>query len=385
MRILWIGPWHSDVLCQQVRGSMAQALHEAGIEISTIVVGSPGSWTTGGFDYIYYCPKPRGWLGKIVNQFRFIAIASHYRGDHIVLGEKAAHFAPWLALVRRMGLRTWKLVLDIRTLPIPLSANDAQRNVQKRFWLQLKTAFRHVDAWMAITPRLRDAVMDKVNTRNLPCQIWQSAVDRSFLESGGVEPADFITKCGHAINVLYLGSLGRGRQLDLAVKAMAEPRFASGAIGLHLVGTGDHLDELRGLVARQRLERLVHIWGSIPYAGIQSVLKGCDLGILPLPPLEAWNVSSALKLFEYLGAGLPVLVSDIPAHRDVLDCKSFAFFMPEYSLAGFASTLESFSNLSLDQRHALGLQARGFVAAAHTWNHRAHDIQGFLARLDSQT
>ena len=381
MRILWIGPWHADVLCQQVRGSMAQALRDAGNEITTFVVGAAGSWHTGGFDHIVYFPKPPTLPGKVLNQFRFAAAAARYRGDVIVLGEKAAHFAPWLALVRRIARRPWRLALDVRTIPIPSHSGDIRSGDRGQFRRRMAMAFRHIDGWMAITPGLRDAVAARVDTRGLPCCIWESAVDRRFIDDCDVSPSAFIRNCGHVFNILYLGSLARGRRIDLAVEAMTDPRLAEVNIGLHLVGDGDHLAGLRDLAARLNLEHRVHIWGPIPYADVPATLRACDLGILPLPPLEAWNVSSALKLYEYMGAGLPVLVSDISAHRHALGDHPFGLFMRDYSAASFTDQLLAFTQLDETRRRQLGAAARQYVSTAHTWDHRANDITRFLSGI----
>ena len=385
MRILWIGPWQSDVLCQQVRGSMAKALHEAGNEVSTIVIGETGSWKTGGYDHVVYCPKPRHTFGKIMNQVRFALIASRYQGDTIVLGEKAAHLAPWLSAVRRIRRRRWQLVLDIRTLPIPMASGVLARAFARSFALRMGVAFRHVDAWMAITPRLRRAVESRVNTRDLPCLIWESAVDQGFLDQTDTVPAATISGCGHPVNVLYLGSLSRGRQMDLPIRAMAEFRQQLGPVGLHIVGSGDHVPALHRLIAELNVGDCVHLWPPVPYDQVGGVIRACDIGILPLADCDAWNTSSALKIYEYMGCGRPVLVSDIPAHRDVLYEQPFAFFMPEYSPRGFADALLRFTAIAPDARRRLGQAAREFVRNGHTWNHRARSITGFLATRHPRT
>lgn len=380
MRILWIGPWQSDVLCQQVRGSMAQALHEQGNEVSTIVIGPEGSWRTGGYDHVLYCPKPRHVPGKIINQLRIALMAARYGGETIVLGEKAAHLAPWLAAVRRLRRRPWQLVLDIRTLPIPMTAGVLATSFARSFALRMGIAFRHVDAWMAITARLRQSVEARVNTRGLPCLVWESAVDPRLLNQTGTAPAAPLVRCGHALNVLYLGSLSRGRQMDLPIRALAKYGHRFGSVGLHIVGSGDHVPELTRLVAELGVGHCVHLWPPVSHNEVGGVISACDIGILPLADCEAWNTSSALKLYEYMGCARPVLVSDIPAHRDILDGQPFAFFMPEYSPEGFAGALAEFAARPPETRQQLGLAAREFVRNGHTWTHRARRISEFLSQ-----
>ena len=236
---------------------------------------------------------------------------------------------------------------------------------------------------MAITQRLREAVQEKVDTRGLPCQIWESAVDRGFLECEDIEPAENIVECGHDWNVLYLGSLSKGRRLDLAVRAIAELDNPHKRVGLHIVGSGDHLPELKQLVTELQVSDVVHIWEPVPYSQVPSTILACQLGILPLPDCDAWNTSSALKLYEYMGLGTPILVSDIPAHRDAVGGQPFAFFMDEYSTKGFNEALTRFLACPESEYQKLSKQAKEFVKSGHTWDHRARVIHRFLANIQS--
>lgn len=361
---------------------MARALHDAGNEIGTIVIGKPGSWKTGGYDWVQYCPARHSMLDKAMTQVHLALIVAGFHGDVLVLGEKAAHMAPIAFLARALSRQKHKIVIDVRTLPIPTDENVNVTPKATRFWAQLKAGFPFADAWMAITPRLRDAVKKRIATRDLPCLIWESAVDPKFLEYEGTSPsAERLLACGHEINVLYMGSLSKGRRLDLAVRAMTEFGNESGRVGLHIVGSGAHHSELKDLVKELNLSKMAHVWDPVPYPQVPSVIAACDLGILPLPDCEAWNTSSALKLYEYMGVGRPILVSDIPAHTHAVGGQPFAFFMKEYSVAGFNEALRRFTEQPKAARQALGEQARTFVREHHTWDHRARIIHEFLEKI----
>ena len=382
MKILWIGPWLADALSTQVRGSMARALHDVGNEIGGVVIGAPGSWKTGGYDWVEYCPVRRSLLDKCMTQVHLARIVSRFQGDVLVLGEKVAHLAPIAHTVRAMMQRKNKIVIDVRTLPIPENENSHVTLKARGFWWKLKVGFPFADAWMGITPGLRDVVEARIPTRNLPCLIWGSAVDRMFLAYHGSNPlAERIGACGHEVNALYLGSLSKGRRIDLAVRAMAELENDSAFVGLHIVGTGDQVPELKQLVDSFGISRRVHIWDPVAYCDVPSVIQACDLGILPLPDCEAWNTSSALKLYEYMGVGLPILVSDIPAHRHAVGGQPFAYFMKEYSASGFKEALRRFLRTPKIERNQLRNLAKNFVSKNHTFDHRARTINRFLKKL----
>jgi glycosyltransferase involved in cell wall biosynthesis len=384
MRILWIGPWRADALSTQARGSMAQALHDVGNQIGTVVIGEQGSWKTGGYDWVRYCPTPRTPLGKWRCQVPITRVIAEFNGDVLVLGEKAAQLAPVAAALRKCFSRQWKIVIDVRTLPIPSCGAKRLESRARRFWRQLQIGFPFTDAWMAITEGLREEVQKKIGLCNLPCAIWESAVDRRFLDCDNVVPAENIVKCGHDCNILYLGSLEKGRRIDLPIRAMAQLNNGHGKVGLHIVGTGKHLPELTKLIDDLKLNHTVHLWRPVPYSEVPTMIRACQLGILPLPDCLAWNTSSALKIYEYLGIGLPVLVSDIPAHRHAVGGQPFAFFMPEYSIKGYLAALTRFLERSEHDRYNFWIQAREFVRNGHTWDHRAQVIHRFLTTIHTE-
>jgi glycosyltransferase involved in cell wall biosynthesis len=372
--LCWIGPWHTDVGCHQVRGAMVAALQRCGWHTSSVIVGDPGSWKTGGYDEVAYLPTRRTIVGKLVNQFRLAWIVAHLEVEILVLGEKASHLAVFAWLGRFVRRSRMQIVLDVRTLPV---TQDQVGGFHLRY-IQLRMGFPFADGWTAITHRLADVIQDCVRTRGLPFAIWESGVSASW-RLAEVDTDDRILAHGHEVNLLYLGSIDKVRDLDLAVRAMAS--LGDDCVGLHLVGGGDDVATLRKQILDRGLSRRIHLYDPVSYDCVPSVIKACDVGLLSLRDCPAWNTSSALKLFEYMAMAKPVIVSDIPAHRDLLDGRSFAFFMPEYSASGLVAALNAFCTLEGEKRRAAGTAARDFVMKGHTWDDRARTITAFFNAL----
>lgn len=59
----------------------------------------------------------------------------------------------------------------------------------------------------------------------------------------------------------------------------------------------------------------VHILGPQDYARIPGFMKGMDLGLMPFPLNDITRNGDALKCYEYLAAGLPVVGRDVPVAR----------------------------------------------------------------------
>jgi teichuronic acid biosynthesis glycosyltransferase TuaH len=116
----------------------------------------------------------------------------------------------------------------------------------------------------------------------------------------------------------------------------------------------------------------VHFIGRIPYAEMPSVVKSFDVAIIPFRKYEDSATVFPMKLFEYLGAGKPVVATDFNP-----DLKNFTGSMVpycsnanEFSMAIQEALLNNGESL---QRERISL------ASEHTWENRANTIEQLIA------
>lgn len=116
--------------------------------------------------------------------------------------------------------------------------------------------------------------------------------------------------------ILYQGALNLGRGLEDTIKAM---QFIDGA-ELWLAGDGDLTQNLKELAVALNLESKVKFLGRLPLQELNEVTRKADLGI-SLEEDLGLNYRFALpnKLFDYIQAGVPVLVSDLPEMRRIVE------------------------------------------------------------------
>jgi teichuronic acid biosynthesis glycosyltransferase TuaH len=115
----------------------------------------------------------------------------------------------------------------------------------------------------------------------------------------------------------------------------------------------------------------IHLTGRIPYEQMPSVLKGFDVALIPFKKNADSATVFPLKLFEYLGAGKPVVSTDFNP-----DLKNFT-----NDLVDYASTAEAFStaiNEALKNDCPSQQEARIELASDHTWKKRASDIESLI-------
>jgi teichuronic acid biosynthesis glycosyltransferase TuaH len=111
----------------------------------------------------------------------------------------------------------------------------------------------------------------------------------------------------------------------------------------------------------------LHYIGRLPFQDMPGLIKGFDIAIIPFKKDEVSRTIFPLKLFEYLGAGKPVIATDFNpdleefTHGMVSFCKDATQFM---------NAIEEI--LKTDNPHLK--QARISVAKENTWEKRGEEI-----------
>ena len=106
-------------------------------------------------------------------------------------------------------------------------------------------------------------------------------------------------------------------------------------------------------------------------------MKAADALVLPNKKEEKISelYTSPLKLFEYMASGRPIIASDLPSLREVLDENSAVFFE-----SGDSSQLaESIKNILNNENLGRSISSRAFEKVKnHTWENRAKKILDFV-------
>jgi glycosyltransferase involved in cell wall biosynthesis len=116
--------------------------------------------------------------------------------------------------------------------------------------------------------------------------------------------------------ILYQGALNIGRGIELAIQSMV---FVDHAV-LIIAGSGDIEHRLKTLVLKLKLDKKVRFTGRLSFEELWKCTSNADLGI-SLEEDLGLNYRYALpnKLFDYIQARIPVIVSDLPEMKKIVD------------------------------------------------------------------
>ncbi|MBH41826.1 MAG: glycosyl transferase family 1 [Candidatus Magasanikbacteria bacterium] len=167
--------------------------------------------------------------------------------------------------------------------------------------------------------------------------------------------------------VMYTGSfyMYKWKGVDVlleAAKSIDEDRYL-------FVLVGANKDEVSQIKRKYSLTNVL-LLPHQPHKDIPVFLKAADVLVLPNTDSDAISsrYTSPLKLFEYMASGVPILASNIPSIREVLDNSNAVLFEPGSSKA----LVSGLKTLISDGELVSGLvkQAKEDVLE-YTWHKRA--------------
>lgn len=116
-----------------------------------------------------------------------------------------------------------------------------------------------------------------------------------------------------AFVIVYQGVVHRGRGIGPMMQAMVEMPD----VHLCIVGDGPFRSPLEDLAAKTRVNDRVHWLGAVPYDELHAWTCSADAGCCLIEPISmSYEYALPNKLFEYMMARIPSLVTNLPALHD---------------------------------------------------------------------
>lgn len=335
-------------------------------------------------------PAPRGRGDGSESLSSFYGLSTPFQVEW--LSGSPRRFFTWRALRRAAQLRT-ELVYTwvpqsavfalLHRLPVILELHDLPAGRVGPMWYRLFLRLPGKKRIMVITRALISALDEVYGTHLPPSNV--------ILAPNGVEAERFVnlpsppearhlTGLPEAPTVLCAGHLYAGRGADLFLKlagALPQTRF---------VWAGGSPEDVEAWRARASSRSLVNVafLGFVPNEQLPLYLAAADVLLMPYARSIAISsgggnsalISSPMKMFEYLAAGRPILASDLPVFREVLNESNAALCPPEDAATWAVTLCDLLDNPK--KREALSAQARA-DSARYTWVERARRaLDGFV-------
>jgi glycosyltransferase involved in cell wall biosynthesis len=121
----------------------------------------------------------------------------------------------------------------------------------------------------------------------------------------------------NTIILLYQGVITQGRGIWKLLNMLTwlESHFVA-----VFIGEGDELPALRRTIEARNYHTRAFAIGRVPHEELLQLTASADIGFALIEPIsESYKLALPNKLFEYIMADIPVVASDLPAMKEVIE------------------------------------------------------------------
>jgi teichuronic acid biosynthesis glycosyltransferase TuaC len=203
-----------------------------------------------------------------------------------------------------------------------------------------------------------------------------NGIDLKPFEDSVTRPQRFDTSIESGKFLLFLGRLARRKGVDLLLQAIAR-LSASSQLSCVIAGTGDEQNALQALADQLGIGTRVNFVGRVEGTEKLWLLQNALCVVMPSRVWEAFP----LVLIESFAAGKPVVGSDIPGIKDLIDDGKTGLLVPEESDEALANALGKIISQP-QEAIRMGTNARR-VAEYYSWDAIASRHISLYAKLSA--
>ena len=339
-------------------------MRHLGWRVDLICAGSAGKHVLHGVE-VFSLPSPNVYLVRhlVFHQRLIHYLLANWKSIDVVLFHQLS--LPWMLPLRMLSVLGKKhpvFVMDNRTVPMENPEKASLKDKLRGQFHQVTTRMGNLDAdgATAITQRMADLL--RIPAKKL-WGTWPSGVNAE--EFSAAQHERHWPGPGDPVKVIYVGVLHYERNLMALCQAVVMANQRNMNFKLLLCGEGTQKQELQDFAAQN--PEAIEVLSRVPHDQVPGILARAHVGALPFPDEEKYRVSSPIKLFEYMGAGMPILATRVVCHTDVIGDGGYAFWAETADANGLLDALVQIWGA----RASLSDMGKRSIEAASNWTWRA--------------
>lgn len=237
-----------------------------------------------------------------------------------------------------------------------------------------------------VTLRLVDSIVvmieesrDRLIRKGIPAEkifIVSNTPVLSQISTTSKSHDESLAKQDRALKLVYVGLLNPSRGLDTVIQAVARYVKSNKRLEFHVVGSGKALPLLKRMVREHCLDDKVRFLGWLDHREATKQIDMADVGIVPHHRCSHWESTIPNKLFDYMAAGKPVIVSDVRPVARIVNATDCGIV---YEDGNPDSLVDTFSRLEDGQvRERLGNNGQEAVLGKYNWEAEEKVLLGVL-------
>ena len=177
--------------------------------------------------------------------------------------------------------------------------------------------------------------------------------------------------------VAYIGTITKNRNIIGMLEAIYSIQDAE--VSLRLAGDFPVICDENTARSHPGWSR-VHYDGWVSREGIANILASTRAGLVVLKPLEHEAVSFPIKLFEYMAAGLPLISSDFPVWRDIIEDAGCGLLVDPLNPEDIAKAIRWVIDHP-DKAQSMGARGRQAVLSKYNWENEVEVLFQLYERI----
>jgi glycosyltransferase involved in cell wall biosynthesis len=355
-----VHPWNDPRIFLKEATSLATA----GMDV-TLVAECETDNVMDGIKLLAIPPARNRWERMILSPLRILMRAK----DAQIVHFHDPELIPAGLLLKLLGKR---VVYDVH--------EDLPRTVEYKYWIPapLRRIVAHIAELVeTVSAHFFDLIVAATPTIGERFPAQKTVVVQNFpilSELTVADPAPYTTRRPQFI---YVGSVSSDRgaiQMLDAITLISNPDAK-----LLIVGNCSPVQLMDEMKDRDRRDHMRYL-GYKGRKEIGELLTSTRAGIVALQPKQNYLYSFPTKLFEYMSAGLPVIASDFPIVREIVDADELGLLVDPTDPVAIAGAMDWILDHP-QEAEAMGERGRKAVLSRYNWEIEARKLVTAYARL----
>jgi len=238
-----------------------------------------------------------------------------------------------------------------------------------------KFNYRYCDRIVSVTDRLKDELVRLYSIPENKIHVINNGANTDVFKPLDLEQTKSRLKLENSKKyVCFVGNLAAWQGVEFLIRASPLILEKCPDARFLIVGDGVMKDSLMKITSELRLSDKFIFTGRIPYENVPLYINAADVCVAPFIKERNSKIGlSALKTYEYLACGKPIVASSISGVRDLIESSgggvSVAPENPEELAAAVVKLL-----LDENSRVLMGDKGRRYVVENHSWDGVARKI-----------
>lgn len=190
---------------------------------------------------------------------------------------------------------------------------------------------------IVVTQGAKNEILDRVETDAEKILILPNFTNPSFKKQTYSD--ELINRFKDKFNVIYVGDTGERRGLESIIKAIPKIVKEIPEFNLLIIGSSKNDNKLKAIIQNMDLNNYVSMEGWQPEKLLADYIHLSDVGICPILRNIHHDTTYANKLFQYAMLGKPILASDCPDQKDLIENEGWGLVHEANNSDDFCSQL----------------------------------------------